>query len=212
MSEKSVNDNAPAALPKWIVIATSLVVIGIVAAIVHMEVNTTEGLPKLFSITEFSLTDEHGIRISSRDLRGKVWIADFIFTSCPDICPMLTTQLANVERHFRDEPDVRFVSITVDPEVDTPARLLSYANEHHADLSRWSFLTGTRAEVGDVTEKIFKQPFEAKVPSADGKFYSIMHAGRLMLMDKQSTLRGIYETTPEGLRQLEKDARALSAE
>ncbi|MCZ7677247.1 MAG: SCO family protein [Sandaracinaceae bacterium] len=102
-----------------------------------------EPLPELLPIGEFALVDQDGEDVTNADLRGKVWIVDFVFTSCPDVCPVLTTQMANLHRRI-DAGDVRFVSVSVDPAEDTPERLREYAARFGADTSRWSFLDHAR--------------------------------------------------------------------
>lgn len=168
-----------------------------------------EPLPQMMPIGAFTLTDQHGREVGSRDLRGKVWVADFIFTSCPDICPVLSTQMANLHRRVDDE-GVRFVSVTVDPERDTPEVLRDYASRYRAD-ARWRFLTGPPDEVRAAIEGSFRLPVGTRTPM-EGGGYDILHGSRFMLIDGQSILRGLYETDAEGLGQLEKDIDRLLEE
>ena len=106
--------------------------------------------PVLGTLPDFTLVDQDTEEFGSEDLRGNIWIADFVFTRCPDMCPMLTSVMARVQRQLTGDPalkDVRLVSISVDPEHDTPARLATYAEKHGADRDRWAFLTGPRQEI-----------------------------------------------------------------
>ncbi len=166
-----------------------------------------EPLPDLLPIGEFSLTDQDGETVTNEDLRGKVWVVDFIFTSCPDVCPVLTTQMANLHRRI-DSDDVRFVSVSVDPAHDTPERLREYAARYRADTSRWSFLTGDPESMRLTIERAFAQPVGERTEIGDGR-YDILHAGRFMLIDRRGRLRGLYETNAEGLGRLEHDALRL---
>lgn len=167
-----------------------------------------EPLPQMMPLGSFSLIDQHGRGFGSSDLRGKVYVADFIFTSCPDICPVLSTKMANLHRRVRDD-GVRFVSVTVDPEQDTPERLRTYAAQYRAD-ARWLFLTGPPDEVRAAIEGSFRVPVGVRTPMAAG--YDILHFPRFMLVDGQGILRGLYETDADGLSQLEKDIGRLLKE
>src|SRR5918911_586075 len=101
-------------------------------------------LPRIGAAPPFALPDQEGARLSLRDLGGKVALVTFIYTTCTDTCPVLTAKLAQVQAKLGSDfgPRVRFVSITVDPEHDTPAVLRAYAEQFKADLNSWSFLTG----------------------------------------------------------------------
>lgn len=163
---------------------------------------------KLRRIAPFELTDQRGERFGSAQLEGKVWIADMIFTSCPDICPILSTQMSNLGRRL-DHDQIHFVSISVDPETDTPERLAEYAERYGADPERWSFLTGARTEVLRLI--VGSLLIQVGLPSAepsDGP-PNILHSRRFVLVDQRMQLRGEYETDLPGLRRLEQDARDL---
>jgi len=103
-----------------------------------------EGLTVLGTVPDFSLIQRDGRRVTLADFRGKVWIANFIYTHCTDTCPLQSAQMARLQEELRGEPDVRFVSITVDPELDTPEVLSEYANRFGADRDHWLFLTGEK--------------------------------------------------------------------
>ncbi|MEK7205413.1 MAG: SCO family protein, partial [candidate division NC10 bacterium] len=103
-----------------------------------------EGLKVFGTVPDFSLIQRDGRRVTQADFRGKVWIANFIYTHCIDTCPLQSAQMARLQEELRGEPDVRFVSITVDPELDTPEVLSEYANRFGADRDRWLFLTGEK--------------------------------------------------------------------
>lgn len=162
-------------------------------------------------IAPFELTDQDGHPFASERLRGKVWIAGFAFTSCVSICPMLTSQMANLQRRLAGEGDrVHFVTITVDPEVDTPERLRAYAEQHHADLSRWSFLTGDPTQVRATLQRVFFVPIGERRAVEGG--YDILHTGQLMLVDRNGQMRAMYPTDAESLASLERDVARLLAE
>ncbi|MBZ0117700.1 MAG: SCO family protein [Sandaracinaceae bacterium] len=163
--------------------------------------------PELMPIAPFALIDQRGEPFGTEQLRGKVWIADVIFTSCPGVCPTLTSQMANLSRRLPARDDLRFVSVTVDPEVDTPERLREYAARFGADPARWSFLTGEREAVHHAIERSLRLPVGDREPAGEG--YDILHASRFLLVDQRGVLRGTYSTDAEGLGELERDARML---
>jgi len=169
-----------------------------------------EPVGELMPIAPFTLTDQSGDAFGTSQLRGKVWIGDLIFTSCPDICPVMSSQMANLHRRL-EHPDVRFVSITVDPEVDTPEVLREYAARYGADSERWRFLTGSPDAVRGVIASSFHLPVEARQDRDDGR-YDILHSGQFLLVDQRGVLRGLYETDREGLALLERHARQLAEE
>jgi protein SCO1/2 len=116
------------------------------------EAGKDERLPRIGPAPEFKLTDQDGRRVALKELRGKVLAVTFIFASCADTCPLLTAKMAAVQDRLGAAfgPEVRFVSITVDPERDTPQVLKRYAQAHRANSAGWSFLTGTPAEIREV--------------------------------------------------------------
>jgi protein SCO1 len=167
--------------------------------------------PRLMPIAAFELVDQDGRAFGSAQLAGRPWVAGLAFTSCTSVCPMLTSQMANVQRRLASEgARVRLVTLTVDPEVDTPERLREYATRYEADLSSWSFLTGEPARVRQTIEQSFRRPIGARQELPGG--YDILHSGDLMLVDGQGVLRGLYRTDAEGLDALVRDAARVAVE
>ena len=153
----------------------------------------TRVAPVLGSIPDFVLIDQNSKPFGTEQLRGSVWIADFIFTSCPDMCPMLTSAMATIEREIAEEPalkDVRFVSISVDPDNDTPAVLAEYAGKYAAAGARWAFLTGTRPEIWKLSTEGFHLPVERADRAQGGP---IFHSSRFVLTDRRGRIRGYYD-------------------
>ncbi|MGH7406768.1 MAG: SCO family protein [Candidatus Methylomirabilales bacterium] len=114
------------------------------------------GLPVYGSVPEFSLTERSGRQVRGSDLRGKVWIANFIYTHCPDTCPLQSGQIARLQADLAAEGDVRLVSITVDPERDTPEVLSRYADRFGAAPDRWIFLTGEKEAIHRLAREAFR--------------------------------------------------------
>lgn len=114
-----------------------------------------EGLQVFGTVPEFSFVERNGRRVGLSDLRGKVWIANFIYTHCTETCPLQTAQMARLQADLGGGGDVRLVSITVDPEQDTPEVLAEYARGYGADSERWLFLTGEKAAIYRLAQEGF---------------------------------------------------------
>ena len=195
----------------WGVLA--LVIVGILGAnlwsFVHQESGTASEPPTVLSelaahgqLPDFSLTDQRGAPFALSDLDDKVWVADFIFTSCATICPPMTIEMAGLQDEFAGK-DVHFVSFSVDPERDTPEVLYRYADDYGADGSRWAFLTGQK-------EAIYQLAHEGFNLAAGHRGSEILHSTRFVLVDRNQQLRGYYESrSPGSLQQLRKDIRTL---
>jgi len=145
-------------------------------------------LPIISTLPEFSLTSDKAVPLGNADLAGKIWIADFIFTSCGGPCPAMTRSMASVADKLALYPDVRFVSISVDPETDTPEVLARYGETFGADPERWDFLTGTPEAI----QKIAVEGF--KVGSVEDP---VIHSTKFCLVDRSGQIRGYYTGTDE---------------
>ena len=108
------------------------------------------------TVPDFALIERSGRRVSLEDLRGTVWLANFIYTECTETCPLQSLEVSRLGQEFADAPTVRFVSITVDPDHDTPAVLAGYARRYRADPERWLFLTGSKAAIYALAKGGFK--------------------------------------------------------
>ena len=152
-----------------------------------------DGLNQYGSVPPFALTERNGNAVSLDQLRGKIWIADFIYTTCTDTCPLQTAMMAKLQQEYSGNPGIQFVSFTVDPERDTPDVLKSYAAKHHADPQRWYFLTGQR----DRLIRLIQDGFHLAVatsPAAGESSGMIPHSPRFVLVDKESRIRGYYDS------------------
>jgi protein SCO1/2 len=162
-------------------------------------------LPVLYEGPAFSLTDQDGRPFGSNDLRGKVWVADFIFTTCPGACPKMTMRMSGLQKGVPD-PNVHFVSFTVDPERDTPEVLQKYAQGYDADSARWHFLTGPKSALFDAAAGMKLTAAPAGTFGPD-----IVHAEKFLLLDGDNRVRGIYDSTDEqDLKKLAADAASLA--
>ena len=158
-------------------------------------------LPKLGSIPSFEFTDSDGNLISQEELSGKVWVADFIFTTCTMACPVMTGNMNLIHKAFKNNDNVRIVSISVYPEYDTPEILKEYASRYNANTNRWHFLTGPEENVKLVIKNGFKM----------GDYEDIIfHSEKFALVDQNGNIRGYYNgIKTDDIKTLKKDIRVL---
>lgn len=152
-------------------------------------------------VPTFSLTDETGATFTDQALRGKVWVADFFFTSCPDICPVLSGHMAEIQMHYRERDDFELVSFSVDPNTDTPPVLQAYARRVSAIPGRWHFLTGPLGDIRTVVVDGFKQAIEAQ-PAQRTDPATILHGARFVLVDRVGHIRAWPDPKEPGKRDL----------
>ena len=141
-----------------------------------------EQLPVIRAVPEFSLTDQNGQTVTNADLRGKIWIADFIFTRCAGPCPLMTARMLEMQKALVKTPEVKLVSVTVDPEYDTPEVLKAYAEANFADPERWKFLTGDKA----VIEKLVTEGFMQHLSEEGGE---PVHGTMFLIVDGNGMVR-----------------------
>lgn len=181
-------------------------------------------------VPDFSLTERSGRQVTLADLRAKVWVANFIYTGCTETCPIQTAQLARVQTEFAGEEDLRLVSITVDPERDTPQVLARYAERYGAHPSRWLFLTGDKRAIYRLAKEGFNlgvvdpddqvetsRPLPGFGPTpalaAHGSKGLVIHSARLVLVDRQARIRAYHLPNDEhSLERLRENVRRLLRE
>ena len=175
----------------------------------HVEVNALRQrtVSSYGSVPAFRLVNQGGQPFGSAQLVGKVWIADFIFTTCPGPCPMISTRMSELQKPL-ENTDVHLVSFTVDPEKDTPEVLRGYAEKLHAQPKRWDFLTGPKAAIYDLSRNGFK------LAASDSEEDGIpVHSTRMILVDRHGEIRGYYEATaPDAVTKLLADTSHLLRE
>ena len=161
---------------------------------------------------EFELLDQRGRTVRAEDLRGRVWVADFVFTRCAAVCPILSTRLKSLTQRIGPDDAVRYVSFSVDPEHDTPDVLAQYAARYQADPERWMFLTGDMNEVERTVVQGFKIFIGDPEPNEnDPTLVEIAHGEHFVLVDRRGQLRGYYRSDREGLERLERHVRELAS-
>jgi protein SCO1/2 len=171
-----------------------------------------EGLNRYGPVPDFSLVERNGQPTTLADLRGQIWIADFIYTSCTDTCPLQTAEMAKLQEQWPPHSDLRLVSFSVDPDRDTPPVLAKYADKYNADASRWLFLTGDKEAISRLIQQGFRlSATPALENGADGGV--ILHSPRFVLVDRAGEIRGYYDSRDrEALRRLEADVGTLLEE
>lgn len=170
-----------------------------------------EGLQSFGTVPEFSFIERDGRQVTLADIKGKVWIVNFIYTNCPDTCPIQSAQMRQIQEDFQNEKDLRLVSITVDPTRDTPQVLSQYAKRFSADPARWFFLTGEKEAIYKFAQDGFRLgavelPHEKRPES--GATHT--HSPRFVLVDRDTQIRGYYVSTDaEAMKRLNRDLKVL---
>lgn len=167
---------------------------GLVFALVSVVRNSTAPLPVIQQIRPFVLTNQFNHAVQLSDLKGTIWVANIIFTRCPGPCKQMSRRMAVLQKQWASHPSVRFLSLTTDPDWDTPAVLKRYADELGADSSRWFFLTGTKAAIRDFAVDGLK--LTAKEVDADQRANPadlFIHSTISVVVDRRGRLRGAVE-------------------
>lgn len=142
-------------------------------------------------IPDFAFTNQEGNRVGKAQMEGKITIVDFFFTSCPSICPDMSREMERVNDMFRDEPRLQILSISIDPEYDSPAILKEYADRHYAKAGKWDFLTGDKLE----TYRLARCGFVIPTLDGNGVAEDFAHSDKFILVDELGRIRGYYSGT-----------------
>ncbi len=198
--------------PGWVAFAALALAVPMGALLMRQAVR--KDLPVLVDLPQFSLIDETGKPFHRDDMLGRVWVADFVFTSCADACPRLQNKMKRIQDRLlplEQGGNIGLLSISVDPGRDTPEKLRAYSQAFGARQGMWRYLTGEQKEV----ERTVVQGFHtamAKMPvkSTDSHIeaFDIMHGERLVLVDRQGRIRGFYDADDQDA--ILRDARSLT--
>ncbi len=176
----------------------------LVLAVVLSGCAARPSLPVLGDVPDFALTSQTGAAVDRATLEGHVWVADFMFTTCPGPCPRMSSQMHQIQKATAQTPDIKLVSFTVDPAHDTPAVLAAYGKHFLADPGRWYFLTGPQPSLNNLGLAGFK------LNAVDG---SLDHSTRFALVDRAARIRGYYASSDDDFPQnLLRDLRQLEQE
>jgi protein SCO1/2 len=197
------------ALPTAIV---ALLAVGLIALVMWRArapiENTRVELPVMSHVPDFSFVDQNGNRFDGKTLAGQVWVANFIFTRCPNICPRFTAKMASLQTRSADaEPGLKLVSFTVDPAYDTPEVLKTYGEKYKADFARWTFARGEKHEL----EKVIREGMLQPMDWGDGQdLNSVVHGSYFALIDGKRQVRGVYKFSEAGsVDEVMRDAKLL---
>ena len=166
-------------------------------------------LDRFKTVADFAFTAQDGSTFAGDSLTGKVWVASFIFTSCPTTCPIITQRVAQLQDALAGEADVRYVSVTIDPETDTVERLAEYADNIKADTTTWSFLTGEAAAIDAFARENFMLGI-SRPPGESEDLVDFVHSNKIAIVDRERAVRFYADgARPESLPALEDAVRQL---
>jgi protein SCO1/2 len=177
------------------------------------EASAAEALPPLGAVGPFWLTDQDGRTFTEANLDGKVWVAAFMFTRCPTVCPEMVRRMRGIQEQAKQRGvALELVSFSVDPENDTPEVLRAFTAAQGLDTSNWRFLTGDSAVIRSTAERGIKIGVDG-TPRAGAEHFGITHGTHLVLLDTHRTIRGYYQSTDgERVAALLEDAARLARE
>ena len=169
---------------------------------------TMQYVKKYHTISDFSLTNQNGKTITQEDYKDKIYVADFFFTTCQTICPIMTDHMVKIQESLRDDRNVFLLSHTVTPEIDSVAQLKKYALEKGVNDQKWNLVTGDRKQIYDLARKSYlvakDNPYEE---------FDLIHTENFVLVDTKRRIRGFYDgTDSEAIEQLLEDITILEAE
>ena len=177
---------------KMALILIPLVTLGLLLWLWHVEVAALRQrtVSSYGTVPFFQLVNQNGQAFGSAQLAGKIWIADFIYTTCPGPCPMISSRMSELQKPL-EKTDVYLVSFSVDPEKDTPEVLRGYAEKLQAEPAHWDFLTGPKSTIYKLSHDGFKLAVSDR---SDGEGIPV-HSTRIVLVDRHGQIRGYYEGT-----------------
>ena len=160
---------------------------------------------KYHKISDFKLTNQNGKEITQANYKDKIYIADFFFTTCQDICPVMTKNMHQLQEELKNDNEILLLSHTVIPEVDTVEKLKEYAIENNIDDSKWNLVTGDKKQIYELARKSY-----LAVEDSDFNEFDMIHTENFMLIDKEKQIRGFYDgTNSEDINRLLKDIETL---
>ena len=160
---------------------------------------------KYHKISDFKLTNQNGKEITQANYKDKIYVADFFFTTCQDICPVMTKNMYQLQEELKNDNEILLLSHTVIPEIDTVEQLKEYAIENNVDDSKWNLLTGDKKQIYELARKSY-----LAVEDSNFNEFDMIHTENFMLIDKEKQIRGFYDgTNSEEINQLLKDIEIL---
>ncbi|NNK74562.1 MAG: SCO family protein [Maribacter sp.] len=170
--------------------------------------STLQHVRKYHTVADFSLTNQNGRTITQSDYAGKIYIADFFFTTCPTICPIMTKNMATIQERILDDDDVLLLSHSVTPIIDSVAQLKKYALQKGVNDAKWNLVTGDKKQI----YKLARKSYLAVKNDGDGGPFDMIHTENFILVDKERRIRGFYDgTKTEEIEKLMEDLAILKA-
>ena len=164
---------------------------------------------KYHRIVDFSLTNQNNETVTHSDYDGHIYVADFFFTTCPSICPIMTDNMVHLQSMLNDLPEVKLLSFSVTPDIDTPQVLQAYAEKKGVDQNRWNLVTGDKKEIYNLARKSYLVVQE----DGSGDEHDMIHTENFVLIDKQRRIRGYYDGTQrDAMDQILADIQILRKE
>jgi protein SCO1/2 len=171
--------------------------------------STIQHQKKYHKIANFSLTNQKGKTITQNTYKDKIYVADFFFTTCQTICPIMTDHMVEIQKEIIDDPDVMLLSHSVTPEIDNVAQLKRYAEKKGVNAKKWNLVTGDKKEI----YKLARKSYLAVKDNGDGGPFDMVHTENFMLIDKKRQIRGFYDgTNAEDIDRLLEDIQILKEE
>ena len=171
--------------------------------------STIQHKMKYHTIADFSLINQNGETITQETYKDKIYVADFFFTTCPTICPIMTDHMYQIQKEIINDDDVMLLSHSVTPNIDSVAQLKKYAQEKGVIDSKWNLVTGNKKQIYELARKSYL----AVKTQGNGDEYDMIHTENFMLIDKNRQIRGFYDgTNPEDIEQLLEDIETLKSE
>lgn len=171
--------------------------------------STIQYKKKYHKIADFSLTNQNGETITQNTYKDKIYVADFFFTTCQTICPIMTDHMVQIQKEIINDPDVMLLSHTVTPEIDSVAQLKKYALKKGVNDAKWNLVTGDKKQIYQLARKSYL----AVKTDGNGDIYDMIHTENFMLIDKKRQIRGYYDgTNPEDIARLIADIKTLKEE
>lgn len=153
--------------------------------------SSLQHVKKYHKIAPFALTNQNGETITDRDYKDKIYVADFFFTTCPTICPKMTANMVEIQKAILNDPQVKLLSFSVTPEIDSVAQLKKYAIEKGVEDQKWNLLTGDKKQIYELARKSYL----AVKDNGDGGPHDMIHTENFILIDPEKRIRGFYDGT-----------------
>ena len=170
--------------------------------------STIQHKKKYHKIADFKLVNQNGDTITQAFYKDKIYVADFFFTTCQTICPIMTDHMYEIQKQTISDPEVLLLSHTVTPEIDSVAQLKRYAKKKLVNSSKWNLVTGDKKQIYDLA----RTSYLAVKTSGDGGPYDMIHTENFMLIDEKKQIRGFYDgTDPKAIEKLLDDIKVLKA-